>query len=164
MELPRSVLTKNHCGVVYNRLVTTSALCACKRSTVLKAEIQYFVLRQSARALAVLVLLYFLSAFIQTGYITLQETVVGILWVLLCYVLSRTVGPMTLLASSFAASILWANLLRAFRRLTFTPSTDMQLGSVQVSLLNCSKRSLRLPWDTTPSFIGCWDRAMPPII
>ena len=65
-----------------------------------------------------LVFLYFLNAFIQTGYITLQETVVGILWVLFCYVLSRTVGPMTLLASSFAASILWANFVES------VPTTD----------------------------------------
>ena len=102
------------------------------------------VLRQSARALAVLVFLYFFSAFIQTGYITLQETVVGILWVLLCYVLSRTVGPMTLLALSFAASILWANFIES------VPTTDFHTfyehaTRLQVSFPNCSKRSPRLP-------------------
>ena len=46
----------------------------------LKAEVRPFVLKQGARALAVLVFLYFLNAFIQTGYVTLLQAIVGVAW------------------------------------------------------------------------------------
>ena len=77
----------------------------------LKAEVRPFVLKQGARALAVLVFLYFLNAFIQTGYVTLLQAIVGVGWLLICYTLSRMLGIVTVLAMSFAGSILWGLLL-----------------------------------------------------
>ena len=48
----------------------------------LSAEVRPYLARLGARLLASLVFLYFLNAFIQTGYITLLETAVGALWLL----------------------------------------------------------------------------------
>ena len=75
------------------------------------AEVRPFVLKQGARALAVLVFLYFLNAFIQTGYVTPLQAIVGVVWLLICYTLSRMLGITTVLAMSFAGSILWGVLL-----------------------------------------------------
>ena len=77
------------------------------------AEVRPFVLKQGARALAVLVFLYFLNAFIQTGYVTPPQAIVGVVWLLVCYTLSRMLGIMTVLALSFAGSILWGILLES---------------------------------------------------
>ena len=75
------------------------------------AEVRPFVLKQGARALAVLVFLYFLNAFIQTGYVTLLQAIVGVVWLLICYTLSRTFGVLTVLPLSCSASILWGVFL-----------------------------------------------------
>ena len=79
----------------------------------LKAETRLLVVKQGARALAALVFLYFLSAFIQTGYVTPLQAIVGVLWLLICYTLSRMLGITTVLALSFAGSILWGILLES---------------------------------------------------
>ena len=75
------------------------------------AEVRPFVLKQGARALAVLVFLYFLNAFIQTGYVTPLQAIVGVVWLLICYTLSRTFGVLTVLPLSCSASILWGVFL-----------------------------------------------------
>ena len=77
------------------------------------AEVRPFVLKQGARALAVLVFLYFLNAFIQTGYVTPMQAIVGAVWLLICYTLSRMLGIVTVLSLSFAGSILWGILLES---------------------------------------------------
>ena len=73
----------------------------------LKTPARSSLLRAGARALAVLAFLYFLNAFIQTGYVTPLHVVVGAAWLALCYGLSRVVGVVTLLALSFAGMVLW---------------------------------------------------------
>ena len=77
----------------------------------LKTPARPHLLKASAQALAVLVFLYFLNAFVQTDYFhplhTVAELTFGIVWLLLCYTLSRTFGIVTILALSFSASILW---------------------------------------------------------
>ena len=79
----------------------------------LSAEVRPYLTRQGGRVLASLVFLYFLNAFIQTGYITLLETVIGTLWLLFCYLLSRKLGILTVLALSFAGMILWGIYLKS---------------------------------------------------
>ena len=77
----------------------------------LKTRARPHLLKVSARALAILVFLYFLNAFIQTGYDTvlqvISELIVGILWLLICFTLSQRVSIVTILALSFGISILW---------------------------------------------------------
>ena len=48
--------------------------------TMLKAAARLPLKRQGPRALAVLALLYFLSAFIQSGYVTPTQIIGGVLW------------------------------------------------------------------------------------
>ena len=80
-------------------------------SIMLKTRARPHLLKVSARALAILVFLYFLNAFIQTGYDTvlqvISELIVGILWLLICFTLSQRVSIVTILALSFGISILW---------------------------------------------------------
>ena len=71
------------------------------------------LLEHGARVLAGFVFLYFLSAFIQTGYVTPLQMLGGLLWLLLCYMLSRRLGIVTVLAASFAGSVLWGMLLES---------------------------------------------------
>ena len=63
------------------------------------------------QAIAVLVFLYFVNATFQAGFYNPvplgPELMVGILWLILCYALSRTFGIVTILALSFTASVLW---------------------------------------------------------
>ena len=74
-------------------------------------------MKVSAQALAWLVFLYFLNAFIQTDYFsplrTIGELSFGIVWLLLCYALSRTFSIVTILALSFSASILWGLFIQS---------------------------------------------------
>ena len=73
-------------------------------------------MKVSAQALALLVFLYFLNAFVQTDYFslrTIRELSVGIVWLLLCYTLSRTFGIVTILALSTSASILWGLFIQS---------------------------------------------------
>ena len=72
-----------------------------------KIKVREIVLKQGARSIAVFVLLYFLSAFIQTGFISLREVIVGTLWLLLLYILSRRLDIITVLTLTFAASVTW---------------------------------------------------------
>ena len=69
------------------------------------------LLKGGLQALAVLVFLYFLNATFQAGFYNPLplgvELTVGILWLILCYALSRTFGIVTILALSFAVYILW---------------------------------------------------------
>ena len=69
------------------------------------------LVKSSLQALAVLVFLYFLNATFQAGFYNPlplgMELTVGILWLILCYTLSRFFGIFTILALSFAAYILW---------------------------------------------------------
>ena len=81
--------------------------------TLLEAGLRPLVLKQGARALAILALLYFLSAFIQTGYVTPLEAFVGVLWLALCYILSRSLGIVATLALSFAGMVLWGIFLES---------------------------------------------------
>ena len=71
------------------------------------------VLKQGTHALAVIVFLYFLNAFIQTGYDTvlqlIAEPIVGVLWLLICFTLSQRLGISTILGLSFGISILWGS-------------------------------------------------------
>ena len=80
-------------------------------SIMLKTRARPHLLKVSAQALAVLVFLYFLNAFVQTDYLhplhTMAELAFGIIWLLFCYIVSRTFGIMTILALSFASSIAW---------------------------------------------------------
>ncbi len=77
----------------------------------LKTPARSSLLRAGARALAVVAFLYFLNAFIQTGYVAPVHVVVGAAWLALCYGLSRVVGVVTLLALSFAGMVLWGLFL-----------------------------------------------------
>ena len=67
--------------------------------------------KSGLQVLAVLVFLYLLNATFQANFYNplplSVELTVGILWLLLCYTLSRTFGIVTILALSFAVSILW---------------------------------------------------------
>ena len=72
-----------------------------------KVKVREIVLKQGARLIAVFLLLYFLSAFIQTGFISLREVIVGTLWLLLLYILSRRLDIITVLTLTFAASVMW---------------------------------------------------------
>ncbi|MDE2823073.1 MAG: hypothetical protein OXK79_06170, partial [Chloroflexota bacterium] len=69
------------------------------------------IVKGGLQALAVLVFLYFLNATFQAGFYNPvplgAELTVGILWLILCYTLSRTFGIVTILALSFTASVLW---------------------------------------------------------
>ncbi|MYD51094.1 MAG: hypothetical protein F4W93_06355 [Dehalococcoidia bacterium] len=69
------------------------------------------LVKGSLQALAVLVFLYFLNATYQADFynplLLGVELTIGILWLILCYALSRTFGIVTILALSFAAYILW---------------------------------------------------------
>ena len=80
-------------------------------TTMLKTQARPYFLNSSAQALAALIFVYFLNAFLQTQYIhplhTIAELGFGIIWLLLCYILSRTFGIATILALSFATSIFW---------------------------------------------------------
>ena len=80
----------------------------------LKIRSRPHLLKTSLQAFAVLVFLYFLNAFLQTDYFhplhalhSIGILAFGIVWLLLCYTLSRTLGIVTILALSFSASILW---------------------------------------------------------
>ena len=73
----------------------------------LKTERISSVMKQGARALAVLAFLYLLNAFVQTGFITVPQLVVGLLWVSLCYILSRRISIVAILALSFGLSLAW---------------------------------------------------------
>lgn len=73
----------------------------------LKTELISSVMKQGARALAVLAFLYLLNAFVQTGFITVPQLVVGLLWVSLCYILSRRISIVAILALSFGLSLAW---------------------------------------------------------
>ena len=79
----------------------------------LKAVARLPLLENGARLLAGLVFLYFLNAFIQTGYVTPLQMIGGVLWLLLCYMLSRRLGVVTVLAASFAVSVLWGMMLES---------------------------------------------------
>ena len=79
----------------------------------LSEEARSFVVRAGVRALAVLAFLYFLNAFIQTGYVSPMQAIVGVVWLALCYSLSRVLGVMTVLALSFAAMVLWGLFLES---------------------------------------------------
>ena len=79
----------------------------------LKAAARLPLKRQGPRALAVLAFLYFLSAFIQSGYVTPTQIIGGVLWLLLCYMLSQRLGIVTVLALSFAISVLWGIVLES---------------------------------------------------
>ena len=73
-------------------------------------------MKVGAQALALLVFLYFLNAFVQTDYFslrTIRELSVGIVWLLLCYTLSRAFGIVTILALSTSASILWGLFIQS---------------------------------------------------
>ena len=61
----------------------------------LKAAARLPLKRQGPRALAVLAFLYLLSAFIQSGYVTPTQIIGGVLWLLLCYMLSQRLGIVT---------------------------------------------------------------------
>ncbi len=87
----------------------------------LSTEARSFVLRAGVRVLAVLSFLYFLNAFIQTGYVAPLHIVVGVAWLALCYALSRTLGVMTVLALSFAAMVLWGLFLESAPVSDFLP-------------------------------------------
>ena len=67
--------------------------------------------KSGIQVLAALVFLYLLNATFQAGFYNPLplgvELTVGILWLILCYALSRTFGIVTILALSFAAYILW---------------------------------------------------------
>ena len=69
------------------------------------------------QALVVLVFLYFLNATFQAGFYNPvplgAELTVGLLWLILCYTLSRTFGIVTILALSFTASVLWGVFLES---------------------------------------------------
>ena len=69
------------------------------------------LLKAGLQAFALLAFLYFLNAFLRTDYFhplhPIGELVFGIIWLLLCWALSRTLGIVTILALSFSASILW---------------------------------------------------------
>ena len=69
----------------------------------LSAEARSFALR----VLAVLAFLYFLNAFVQTGYVSPMQAIVGVAWLALCYWLSRVLGVMAVLGLSFAVMVLW---------------------------------------------------------
>ena len=80
-------------------------------SIMLKIRFRPHLLKTSLQAFAVLVFLYFLNAFLRTDYFhplhPIGELAFGIVWLLLCYTLSRTLGIVTILALSFSASMLW---------------------------------------------------------
>ena len=87
------------------------------------------------QVLALLVLLYFLNVLFQTQFYLplpiIAELTVGILWLFLCYALSRTFGILTILGLSFAASLLWGFFLES------VPASDFlnfYEGAVHVSL------------------------------
>ena len=87
----------------------------------LKTPDRSSLLRATVRALAVLAFLYFLNAFVQTGYATPVHLVVGAAWLALCYALSRTLGVVTLLALTFAAMVLWGLFLESAPVSDFLP-------------------------------------------
>ena len=75
------------------------------------------LIKGSLQTLAVLVFLYLLNATFQADFYQpiplAAELTVGILWLVLCYILSRTFGIVTILALTFAASILWGIFLES---------------------------------------------------
>ncbi|MYB48954.1 MAG: hypothetical protein F4X72_06745 [Dehalococcoidia bacterium] len=75
------------------------------------------LVKGSLQAFAVLVFLYFLNATYQADFYNPlplgAELTVGILWLLLCFALSRLVGIVTILALSFTASVLWGVFLES---------------------------------------------------
>ena len=77
----------------------------------IKTRVTPRLLKGSLQALAALVFLYFLNATYQADFYDPlplgAELAVGILWIFLCYALSRHFGIVTILVLSLAASILW---------------------------------------------------------
>ncbi len=72
-----------------------------------------FALRAGAHVLAGLAFLYFLNVFIQTGYISPTQAIVGVAWLAVCYAVSRFVRIMILLPISFLAMVLWGLFLES---------------------------------------------------
>ncbi len=87
------------------------------------------------RVLAVLAFLYFLNAFIQTGYVSPMQAIVGVAWLALCYSLSRVLGVMTVLALSFAAMVLWGLFLES------APVSDFRAYYVHAARLSSGEFS-----------------------
>ena len=77
----------------------------------IKTRLNPTLIRRGLQVLAALVFLYFLNATYQADFYNPlplgAELTVGILWLLLCYSLSRFLGIVTILGLSFAAYILW---------------------------------------------------------
>lgn len=83
----------------------------------IKSRLNPTLMKRGAQVLAALVFLYFLNATYQADFYNpvplAAEITVGILWLLLCYSLSRTFGIVTILALSFTASVLWGVFLES---------------------------------------------------
>lgn len=73
--------------------------------------------KSGIQVIAALVFLYLLNATYQADFYNPlplgAELTVGILWLLLCFALSRLFGIVTILALSFAASVLWGVFLES---------------------------------------------------
>lgn len=78
-----------------------------------KTEVLPFVLKQGARTLAVLVFIYLLNAFGQTGYVTVTQAAVGLLWLSLCYILSQRLSIIAILALTFSLSLFWGLIIES---------------------------------------------------
>ena len=101
----------------------------------IKARLNPRLIRGGVQVLALLVLLYFLNVLFQTQFYLplpiIAELTVGLLWLFLCYMISRTFGILTILALSFAASLLWGFFVES------VPTSDFlnfYKGAVRVSL------------------------------
>lgn len=66
-----------------------------------------FIVKASARALALVTFLFLLNAFIQSGSIQVAEGVIGLCWLAGCYWLSGGVSVPTVLGLTFAAGVGW---------------------------------------------------------
>ncbi len=72
-----------------------------------------FALGAGAHVLAGLAFLYFLNVFIQTGYISPTQAIVGVAWLAVCYAASRFLSVAILLPISFLAMVLWGLFLES---------------------------------------------------
>ena len=72
-----------------------------------------FALRAGAHVLAGLAFLYFLNAFVQTGYISPTQAIVGVAWLAVCYAASRFLSIAVLLPLTFLAMVLWGLFLES---------------------------------------------------
>ena len=89
-----------------------------------------FARRAGGHVLAGLVFLYFLNAFIQTGYISPTQAIVGVAWLAVCYAASRFLSIAVLLPITFLAMVLWGLFLDS------TPVSDFAAFHIHAAELS----------------------------